>query len=83
MQKKKNLLMELQSCSKVINKVILTDLAVIKGLSFSFHLEVAESKPSETLFITDPKLWKTMKRTQDIVYYTVSSKAYSFGWLSF
>lgn len=34
------------------------------------HLEVAKSKPSEALFITDPKLWKTTKITQDIVYDT-------------
>lgn len=66
---KKFLLRELQSCSKIINNVVLTDLAVIKGLSFRFHLQAAKSKSSETLFITDTKLWKTMKRTQEIVYY--------------
>lgn len=61
--------MELQYSSKLL-KVFLTDLAVLKRLRFSFHLEVAKSKPSEALFITDPKLWKTTKITQDIVYYT-------------
>lgn len=56
--------MELQYCLKFIKKIVLTDLAVIKGLttSFSFHLEAAQSKPSETLFLKRPKSFKENTR---------------------
>lgn len=77
--------MELQSCS-TFNKIVLTALAIIKGLStsFSFHLEAAKSNPSESLVITDPRVWKTTKKnTKHCFYYTVSLKTYSFERLNF